>query len=185
MTSHIYLKKGNNDLVSHCGCDDALITFPPQADCPWCGCGWLFTCIECRRAFTFATAVEIDEPWEDLARRDLREKFESEPSEDDVCEWIEFMKDYVADAEPGKQYVAFDGCLVCTDEAGLDLEGWHATHKLAFVPQVAALKDSSIVETILSNEDYWESRAVHDCSPSSVGKPVVRDGDAKWWQFWK
>jgi hypothetical protein len=185
MARHIYLKKRSNDLVSHCDCVDALITFPPQADCPWCGCGWLFTCIECRKAFTFATAIEIDEPWEDLALRDLRSKFESEPSADDVREWVAFMKEYLAEAEVGKEYVAFDGRLIPSDKAALDFDGWHATHKLGFVPQVAALEDRSIIDNILSNVEYWQSHALGDWSPSSLGQPAVRDREKKWWQFWR
>src|SRR5262249_18861030 len=56
MSRHVYLRKANNDLVSHCACAqaDALVTAPSQMDCPWCGCGWLFICSRCRKAFTFA-----------------------------------------------------------------------------------------------------------------------------------
>src|SRR6266566_1407987 len=56
----IYLRKANDNLVSHCKCDEAYISAPSQMDCPWCGCGWLFTCSHCRKAFTFAEAVEGD-----------------------------------------------------------------------------------------------------------------------------
>lgn len=48
MTKTIYLIKDNDDLCSHCACETAYITFPPQMDCPWCGCGWLFSCTACR-----------------------------------------------------------------------------------------------------------------------------------------
>ena len=30
----IYLVKDNDELVSHCSCETARITFPPQMDCP-------------------------------------------------------------------------------------------------------------------------------------------------------
>jgi hypothetical protein len=81
---HIYLKKANDELVSHCRCAEALITFPPQMDCPWCGCGWLFTCIECRRAFAFAEGIVVDELWEETAARDLRNRWKTDPSNQDV-----------------------------------------------------------------------------------------------------
>ena len=68
----------------------------------------------------------------------------------------------LADAVVGKQYVTFDGRLIPTDETGLAFDGWHATHKLDFVPQMAALKDKSIIKTILSNVEYWESHALGD-----------------------
>ena len=44
MAKHIYLRKANDDFVSHCECAkaDALISSPGQMDCPWCVCieGW-------------------------------------------------------------------------------------------------------------------------------------------------
>jgi hypothetical protein len=72
MARLIYLQKDNDDLVSHCRCREAFISYPPQMDCPWCGCGWLFSCIKCRKAFTFARAVEVNDSWEELACRDIR-----------------------------------------------------------------------------------------------------------------
>ena len=79
--SIIYLVKANDDLVSHCQCEQGIIAEPGQVGCPWCGCGWLFSCIKCRKAFTFATAVEIDKTWEELAREDLYSYFKQEPDE--------------------------------------------------------------------------------------------------------
>lgn len=155
-----YLIKDNNDLVSHCECDTALITFPPQMDCPWCGCGWLFTCIECRSAFTFARGVELDESWFELARRDLTNNWGKEPGDDDVEQWVAAMQEMLSDIEVGRQYVCLDGLFIPTDAAGVEFEGWHAFHDFEFIPQVAALKDSSIIDDILSNEDYWQANAV-------------------------
>ncbi len=68
----IYLKKANDDLVSNCKCNDGRITYPPQQDCPWCGCGWLFTCISSRKAFTFAAGIELETNWEELATADWK-----------------------------------------------------------------------------------------------------------------
>src|SRR5262249_32220662 len=92
--AHMYLRKANDDLVSHCGCDkaDALVSSPCQMDCPWCGCGWLFGCSRCRKAFTFAEAVEVDESWEQTGRRMIRTLYQREPGRTDLQEWIAFMK---------------------------------------------------------------------------------------------
>ena len=57
-TKTVYLVKANNDLISHCACSNAVIGAPAQMDCPWCGCGWLFVCSKCRKAFSFARAEE-------------------------------------------------------------------------------------------------------------------------------
>lgn len=138
------------------------MTFPPQMDCPWCGCGWLFSCIDCRKAFTFATAVETDEPWEELARRDITGQMGEVPDDEFVSRWVDAMQEITADAEPGQKYVCLDGVLVPADAQALQYTGWHATHDLDFVPQVQALSDESVIDQILANMDYWQNNAVID-----------------------
>lgn len=157
--SHIYLKKANDDLVSHCYCAEALIAFPPQMDCPWCGCGWLFTCIECRRAFTFAEAAVVNETWEETGARDLRNRWKREPSEQDVSQWVEAMKELIADVQVGQRYVCLDGLFIPISAASLAFVGWHSWHDLPFVPQVKALTDRSILISILGNQAYWHRTA--------------------------
>lgn len=158
--SIIYLVKDNDDLCCHCSCSDAMITFPPQMDCPWCGCGWLFTCTTCGKAFTFARAVEVQSTWEQLALCDLMGRWHTSPSDEDVVEWIAAMRALLAHVEVGKQYVCLDGRFIPTDEQGLQFEGWHAKHDLDFIPQVMALNDYFVMENILSNEEYWQSNAL-------------------------
>src|ERR1044072_4140144 len=105
----IYLRKANNDLISHCKCADGYISTPAQMDCPWCGCGWLFTCSDCRKAFTFAEAVEVDFSLEQMARRDLQhwERAGTHPSEEDIESWVEFMGVFLRGAQVGHRYVYF------------------------------------------------------------------------------
>lgn len=159
---HIYLVKASNELVSHCRCDKAPITFPPQMDCPWCGCGWLFTCIECRKAFTFATAVIVPESWEETAGRDMRNSWRTEPDAKDIAEWVEAMKELLAHVRIGEQYVCLDGMIIPRNAASVRFDGWHSRHDLPFVPQVAALQDESVLSSLLSNEEYWRQSAVGD-----------------------
>ena len=159
---HLYLKKASNELISHCTCDDAPITFPPQMDCPWCGCGWLFCCANCRKAFTFAVAVEVDESWEETALRDLNGRgpaFE-QPTPDEVAAWVEAMQVMCAELEPGEEYVYLDGWFIPRETEEIEIEGMHAFHDLTCVPQVVALTDKSILEEILSNQDYWKENEV-------------------------
>jgi hypothetical protein len=162
MAKHTFLAKESNDLVSHCRCEDALITFPAQADCPWCGCGWLFSCQGCRKAFTFARALETDESWESLARRDLLGSWRKEPTDLDVQRWVKAMQSLLADVEPGKSYVTLDGNFLPTDLAGLEIDGWYAHHDLDFVPHVAALQDRSVVTDLLANKKYWLENRLPD-----------------------
>jgi hypothetical protein len=157
---HIYLAKANNKLVSHCRCAEALITFPPQMDCPWCGCGWLFTCIVCGKAFTFAKGVAVSEPWEETAKRDLRNRWRKEPTLDQVSEWVDFMKELLSDVRVGEEYVCLDGMIIPTTATSVRFEGWHSRHNLAFVPQVIALKDPSVMRSLLGAPSYWERTAV-------------------------
>src|SRR5579863_879047 len=82
----VYLAKANNDLISRCTCDRTFIGAPSQMDCPWCGCGWLFLCPKCRKAFTFAQAEEVDLTWEQLAHNDLDGKWGRQPTSQEVME---------------------------------------------------------------------------------------------------
>jgi hypothetical protein len=161
MKKVVYLIKDNDELCSHCTCETAYITFPPQMGCPWCGCGWLFTCTSCQKAFTFARAIEVDESWKELARRDLVGKWTDTPSDEDIDAWIEAMQAILSNVEIGKQYVCLDGLIIPTDASRVRFQGWHSEHDLEFVPHVAALDDYFVMENILCNRDYWQSRAIH------------------------
>jgi hypothetical protein len=158
--SHLYLVKHNDQLVSHCACATAEIAFPPQLQCPWCGCGWLFSCIECRKAFTFARAIETNEPWEALARRDLINYAKKEPEPSEVEHWVDAMRELHADVVVGQTYVCLDGVFIRTDATALEFAGWHAHHSLDVVPQVAALSDRSIITSLLASREYWTENAL-------------------------
>lgn len=156
----IYLKKADDDLISFCSCGDGRVTFPAQMDCPWCGCGWLFTCMTCRKAFTFAEGVEIDGNWEDVARDDIRNQWKEEPAEDDVASWVDAMKEILADVRVGKRYVIIDGSVIRADAANFKFDGWAAHHEFAEVPQMRALADKAVLEESLGNREYWFSNAL-------------------------
>ena len=70
------------------------------------------------------------------------------------------MQAILQEVEVGRQYVCLDGLIIPRDAPGVNFRGWYADHRHAFVPQPAALGDSSVVENILSNVDYWRSNAV-------------------------
>jgi hypothetical protein len=158
----VYLEKANADLICHCTCARALIRAPLQMDCPWCGCGWLFSCIECRKAFTFAKGVEVAETLDELARHDLA-KMGAKVTDESVYSWVGMMKGLLAGVEVGKTYVYFDGVLVPSDiqptpQDPLELGGLFGKHRLAYVPQVHAKQDRSVVLQVLTNERYWRDR---------------------------
>src|SRR6476469_1354353 len=114
MAQTVYLAKANDDVISHCRCapQEALITWPPQMDCPWCGCGWLFGCIRCGKAFTFATGVLVNETLQEIGQRDVRRAWQRQPTEEEVREWVEAMQSLLQQVEVGRTYVYLDGfCL--------------------------------------------------------------------------
>jgi hypothetical protein len=159
---HVYLRKANDDLVSHCDCcsANALITAPSQMDCPWCGCGWLFICSGCRQGFTFAEAFEVNESWVESADRAIRGLFHRPPYPGQVDEWVGFMKILLKGVQPGGQYVYLDGWVISRKANGVHIEGWHSRHDLDFVPQVAALEDPGIRTELLASRSYWQATAL-------------------------
>lgn len=159
MAKHVYLQKANNDLISHCECETTLIAYPGQMDCPWCGCGWLFSCLNCRKAFSFAVGVETSESWEALAHKDYSGRLDRDPVGDEISEWIASMKDLLEGVEPGENHVYFDGAFIPTSAKGLEFDGWHSRHLIHFVPQLKAMKDESVVVSLLANREYWNARA--------------------------
>ncbi len=161
MPKTLYLAKASDKPLSHCACPagQALITAPDQLDCPWCGCGWLFSCIRCRRAFTVARVVETGLSLAELAESDMRGAGR-EVDRESLAEWVEYMSEFLAGIEPGKEYVFLDCVLVPTaSELPLRFRGAHATHDLSFIPQLSA--DGAIVESVLGSRKYWDERR-HD-----------------------
>jgi len=160
---HIYLRKANDDLISFCMCDkaEALISEPGQMDCPWCGCGWLFTCMKCRKAFTFAEGFEVGKSWEDLADRDIRGFYEHAPEPRETQAWTASMKSLLQDAQVGEQYVYFDGHVIPRSAESVHFVGWNSKHELGFLPHVAALEDPEILDGLLRSVDYWLDTEVH------------------------
>ncbi len=157
MDSIVYLVKASNGLVSHCDCAIAPVGFPAQMSCPWCGCGWLFTCVDCQMAFAFAKGVELNESWESIAYRDMSNRLSSKPTEDMIEGWVEDMQEMHEDVIPGMIYVCLDGLFIPATAEGVNFDGWHAAHTLDFVPQIKALTDDSVVERILANPKYWKT----------------------------
>jgi hypothetical protein len=132
-------------------------------DCPWCGCGWLFTCSRCRKVFTFAEAVEVNESWEETADRTIRNLYHREPEPGEIEEWVGFMQLLIRGIRPGHQYVYFDGWVFPISAEGIRVDGWHSRHDLDFIPQVAALNDPNVDDALMSSKAYWMSTAIeHD-----------------------
>ena len=160
MADTVYLFKANDEVISHCRCAPAetLVTWPPQMDCPWCGCGWLFTCIRCRKAFTFGKAASTPLSLEEIGRRDLEGRSSTNPTADDVEEWAGAMRILLKGVVPGETYVYLDGFFLPANSEAVTFEGWVARHDLPRMPQAEAVTDRQILDRTLSDRRYWEDR---------------------------
>lgn len=156
----LWLKKSRTDVCCHCRCTSGIVGGPGQLDCPWCGCGWMFFCIKCRKGFTFARAVRIKRSLDDLAAQDWRAMFGSEPSKKQLAPWSEWFRDLAADLEEGEEYVYLDGIVFPTHAKKVRFTGLHSRHALRALPQVLALSRPVLIETTLADPVYWSSREV-------------------------
>lgn len=152
----IYLERANKNLICHCRCRRSLIAAPVQMDCPWCGCGWLFTCVNCRKAYTFARGVEVDESLEDLAKLDLEGRRGTELEVDDLPKWVDWMRILLKGVEPGREYVYLDGYFIDVETGPMQFDGWHSRHDLPWVPQAKALEDPTALHDTIGSQEYWE-----------------------------
>lgn len=154
------LAKANDDVLSHCQCSTSLASIPGQLDCPWCGCGWLIGCTQCRRVFTYARVVEVDTDYKTYIQTDRRlgEFAEFDPFElEDCASWLE---ETLADIPVGKTVVYLDG-LYFDVEADLGaFEGLYALHELQRLPHFEALTRPEVLRATLGVRSYWLERAM-------------------------
>lgn len=156
-----HLVKANDDVLSHCKCAASLAAGPGQLDCPWCGCGWLISCMDCRKAFTFARVTEVDMTYRDLAARDLAARgFDAD--EEDVAEWAKWLEEALAPLPIGAIVVYLDGHYLPVDARDIDIEGDFAAHQFAQLPHALALDDPSQLRATLGNTGYWLERELPD-----------------------
>ena len=151
------LMKADDALISFCRCDSAYAT-QGQMSCPWCGCGWLFTCATCRRAFTFAESVAVDVDPHDVARNSIRAMMKTDvPSDDMVERELEWMTFWAGRVPRGERVVFLDGHVLAADTRPVAFEGWHARHAMDALPHAAAVHRKEI-DDIFGQPDYWQSR---------------------------
>lgn len=157
----LWLVRDSQDLINWCTCEIGIAGSLPQLDCPWCGCGWLFSCIQCRKAFTFARAAFVDMSLDELASQDIQSRCNRIPTDTEVRAWIDSNAWMVANLSPGDRVVVLDGVILPTDHAGpLRIEGWHSRHELAWLPHTRALADPSVMSEMFRNADYWKATSV-------------------------
>lgn len=158
------IAKASSQGVCHCTCQDAKMGVPDQLDCPWCGCGWLFSCQKCGKGFTFGKAVRVSTKLRDFVMADLKQHelpAELMNDKDFVDGCVESIEEMLADLEEGKEYVYFDGVLIPTDYDGrVEFDGLFAAHDLPTLPHLALKEDRDAARHILGDPRYWNDRAL-------------------------
>jgi hypothetical protein len=154
------LIKANDDLVSWCKCAWPAYASSGQLDCPWCGCGWLFTCASCRRAFTFAKVVYAEVPLRQIMQQE-RSSYHNQPvalDDSEVIsrtEWLEFELELLP---VGTICAYLDGKVLAVDSADIRFNGWFAHHELDSVPQWSVRGSRAGIEALLGDKAYWLDR---------------------------
>ncbi|MCA8970596.1 MAG: carboxypeptidase regulatory-like domain-containing protein [Planctomycetes bacterium] len=154
-----YLFKSDLDVRSGCKCKDQLAMFPRQLDCPWCGCGWRFTCSSCRETYVIAEVRETDLTLEDIGRRVLDHDLYGELTDDEVHEWCASMERALEYFEVGDLVAYLDGTHIPLDATRIRFDGHYARHELNELPQARARHDPAAVDRILGDAEYWRHRA--------------------------
>ncbi len=158
---YLHLEKANDKGICHCKCERALVAVPDQMDCPWCGCGWLFSCAQCGKAFTYAKSVLIHTPIEKIVEFDLTGRG-YEKDMDSIHDASQLMTEMMSDLEPEKEYVYLDGYFLPLDAEDFSLEGLYANHTIAELPHAVELKSAGALEAAFADGEYWADRQIED-----------------------
>ncbi len=136
-------------------------TIGNQFDCPWCGCGWMLSCVACRRGFVFAVAEDRGESIADLVARQAAHHAEDFPSvapatPAEQAEIASYYEKWYRVLTPGARYVVFDDVIVPVTAPRCYVRGAYGEHRLAYVPQVAAALDQKVLRDVLCAPKYWD-----------------------------
>jgi hypothetical protein len=153
------LRKANDDVLSHCKCSTSLASLPSQLDCPWCGCGWLIGCTQCRRSFSYARVAEVETDYETFIQNDRRRSEYPDFDRSELKNYALWLEDTLADIPVGTTVVYLDGMYFdLNSEPGL-FEGLYAVHELQRLPHFVALTNPAYLRATLGERSYWLDRA--------------------------
>jgi hypothetical protein len=157
--STLWLERDGDGGVCWCACDRSPAAVQFQAACPWCGCGWLLSCAHCRKAFTFARAVERPETLEELARNDVTSFLDGTIAVTSkmVTSRMEVMRGMQRSLQPGQRYVYPDGCFVRVTNDKIVVRGAVREHRFDRLPHLALSMDPR-THRPLSDPSYWRDR---------------------------
>ncbi len=154
---YLHLERASSEGICFCKCKRALVAVPDQLDCPWCGCGWLFMCVFCGKAFTYAKAVPVNTPLAEIVERDLVGRG-WEKDRTMTREGVTYMKWMLEQVQEGVQYGFLDGLLVPMGLRNIKLDGRSAVHRIKILPHERELKTPGSLMKELSRVSYWTRR---------------------------
>jgi predicted RNA-binding Zn-ribbon protein involved in translation (DUF1610 family) len=157
-----YLFKANDNVISHCHCDDAPAMSTGQLDCPWCGCGWLISCSKCRKAYTYGVIALTDRSLIDLGREEVKSRGLTNVSEQEIAEWAEGMSEAFEPFSIGETIVYLDGSYFSLDATDIEFDGYFAHHEFKVLPHKVAMSDTAQLDAILGDPTYWRKRELPD-----------------------
>jgi hypothetical protein len=120
--------------------------------------------MQCRKAFTFATAVRIPQSMEELAICEFQRMWKRGPDAEQIRERVECMRELLEPVQSiGDEFVYLDGHVIPTkvDQslraggAPLRLAGAHRDHILSRVPHLHAMESVHGFDILLGNDAYW------------------------------
>jgi predicted ABC-type ATPase len=170
-----YIFKANDNVLSHCRCENEPASSPGQASCPWCGCGWMISCSKCRKSFVYAEVRHTDTRLEIRARNDLKRFWKTEtPNPSEIDAWVSYMTESLKEFEIGTTVVYFDGHYFPINAGSVAFIGDYALHNLTILPHAEALTSPSRLVETLGDPNYWIDRKRPEiiivAGPNGAGK---------------
>lgn len=155
METVIWIAKAPDQRGGICWCkcplEEAIAKPTGALDCPWCGCGWLFTCSTCRKAFMIGEAVEVSGTLEDMVRKEYQSWGIEEPTDAELAGPQGHLQQVQTRLEFGELYVHMDSMAVLLNSKPFTVEGERRKH---FFKEAPHLTPRGI--GMLKDQGYWE-----------------------------
>jgi predicted ABC-type ATPase len=145
-------KKG----ICHCKCKLAFASIESQLSCPWCGCGWLFTCTRCGLAFTYAKVVDLPDDYRAVAGQLLVRRFGQVMDAELIEEASEDLKRRIEGFDVGDRVVYLDGHHLKLSSEPVAIYGRHSEHHFDVSPHWQELRVAGRLKRELSDPRYWQ-----------------------------
>ena len=153
----IYLRKAiEPGVVNWCECaQENALAVVSQASCPWCGCGYLWSCITCRNSFTIAEAVEVPLTFDEIRELDARGFFGEERRPPGMVKWRNEASAFSTEnLVLGAKYVYLDGSAHDVRADGLHFRGRIKQHSLRGIPHITAPSADDLIAAF--ERPYWQ-----------------------------